>query len=84
MKKFEKTLNILTTLKLKGIQQNLDEEINNAEEMKVSYLNFLTALLQTEIHYRKERRLKKNMVGAHFPAEKQLDVFDFKRVNGIT
>ena len=70
MKAYEKTVNLLDTLKLKGIIKRLDEEINNAEVGKVSYLGFLNTLLEAEIEDRRERRLKRNMTAAHFPVEK--------------
>jgi len=46
MKAYEKTVNLLDTLKLKGIIKRIDEEINNAEVGKVSYLGFLNILLE--------------------------------------
>jgi len=58
---------------------NLDNEITEAEEKKISYLSFLDLLLKAEIDYRTERRLKRNLVGAHFPVEKDLDDFKFAR-----
>jgi len=70
MKAYEKTVNLLDTLKLKGISERIDEEINNAEVGKVSYLGFLNTLLEAEIEDRRERRLRRNMTAAHFPVEK--------------
>jgi hypothetical protein len=59
MKAYEQTLHLLGTLKLKGMLKNLDEELNEAEGQKVSYLSFLTSLLKREIAERTERRLKR-------------------------
>jgi len=84
MKKYQQVINLLETLKLKGMIPNLDSEISEAEEKKISYLSFLDLLLKTEIDYRTERRLKRNLAGAHFPVEKDLDDFKFARVKGIT
>jgi DNA replication protein DnaC len=84
MKKYQQIKNLLENLKLKGMIPNLESEITEAEEKKISYLSFLDLLLKAEIDYRTERRLKRNLVGAHFPVEKELDDFQFARVKGIT
>ena len=84
MKAYEKTVNLLDTLKLKGIIKRLDEEINNAEVGKVSYLGFLNTLLEAEIEDRREHRLRRNMTAAHFPVEKTLEEFEFGKLEGIT
>lgn len=84
MKTYEHTLVLLNGLKLKGIMKRIDEEINDAESQKTSYLTFLNSLLQAEIADRTERRLKRNMTAAHFPVEKTLEGFEFGRVKGIT
>ena len=84
MKAYENTVNLLSNLKLRGILSRLDEEINDAESQKASYLTFLNSLLQAEIADRTERRLRRNMTAAHFPVEKTLEGFEFGRVKGIT
>ena len=84
MRKYQQIVNLLESLKLKGMIPNLDNEITEAEEKKISYLSFLDLLLKVEIDYRTERRLKRNLAGAHFPVEKDLDNFQFARVKGIT
>lgn len=84
MRKYQHVVSLLETLKFKGIIHNLENEITEAEEKKISYLSFLNGLLKEEIAYRTERRLKKNLAGAHFPIEKHLEDFKFSRVKGIT
>jgi len=84
MKMYEKTVDLLSSLKLRGILSGLDEEINEAETQRVSYLSFLNSLLRVEIGDRRERRLRRNMTAAHFPVEKRLEEFEFGRVKGIT
>ncbi len=84
MKNHKQIISLLENLKLNGIIQNLDNELSAADEKKKSYLNFLKSLLDTEISYRTERRLRRNLAGAHFPVEKKLDDFKFDHVNGIT
>lgn len=84
MKAYEKTMHLLNSLKLRGILSKLDEEINEAETRKVSYISFLNTLLQAEITDRRERRLRRNMTAAHFPVEKTVEGFEFGRVKGVT
>ena len=84
MKAYEQTLHLLETLNLKGILANIDEELNEAEGQKVSYMSFLISLLKREIADRTERRLKRNMAQAHFPVIKTFEGFEFGRVKGIT
>ena len=84
MKNYEHTLQLLDTLKLRGIVGNPDEELNDAEGQKVSYLTFLNSLLKREVADRTERKLRRNMSAAHFPILKAFDEFEFGRVKGIT
>ena len=84
MKAYEQTLHLLDTLKVRGMVGCLDEELNEAEGQKVSYLTFLSALLHREISDRTERRMKRNLAAAHFPTIKRLEDFEFGRVKGIT
>ncbi len=83
MKAYKQTLSYVDTLKLKGLSENLDEIVNNAESRKVSYMSFLNDILSAEISYRVKRRFERNMSGAHFPIIKRMEDFDFGRVLGI-
>ena len=82
MRKYQQIVSLLEGLKLKGMIPNLDNEITEAEEKKISYLSFLDLLLKSEVDYRTKRKLKRNLVGAHFPVEKDLDDFQFARARG--
>jgi DNA replication protein DnaC len=84
MKSLQKTLTLLSGLKLQGISKNLDEEIISAERNKTSYINFLTNLLQQETDYRTDKKLKRNFSAAHFPILKKLENFEFGKVKGIS
>jgi DNA replication protein DnaC len=83
MRVHQQTLSYLKTLNLKGILHGFDEMINDAESKKASYLSFLNSLFAAEIDFRVRRRVERNMTGAHFPAVKNLDSFEFGRVKGI-
>jgi len=84
MSRYGRTVELLEVLKLKGIARYLDEELNEAEGEKASYLTFLDSLLNRELAERTERRMKRNMATAHFPVIKELEAFDFGRVKGVT
>jgi len=83
MKAHQQTLSHLKALNLQGIVRHLDEQLNDAESRKISYLGFLNTVLSSEIDYRIRRRVERNMTGAHFPIPKDLESFDFGRVKGI-
>jgi len=83
MKTHQQTLTYLKTLNLRGISDHLDEIIHDAEIKKDSYMTFLNILLNMEIGYRIQRRVERNMTGAHFPAIKTIEHFNFGRVKGI-
>jgi len=84
MKIYEKVLNQLSALKLRGIIAKIDELINDAETQKQSFLNFLNQVLIVELEDRAERRYKKNISAAHFPIIKKIEDFKFGRVKGIS
>ena len=52
MKAYEQTLNLLTSLKLKGILKRLDEIVSDAESRKDSYISFLNNIFHVEIEER--------------------------------
>lgn len=84
MKAYENTINCLNTLKLKGILENLDEAVSDAESNNSSYITFLNKLFYKEIEDRTKRKLERNMSGAHFPVIKMLDTFKFGNITGIS
>jgi DNA replication protein DnaC len=83
MKTYERVLNQLHTLKLKGVVLKIDEALNEAETRKQSYIGFFHDLLNAELDYRVEKRYQRNMAGAHFPVMKDIDGFEFGKVKGI-
>lgn len=81
MSQVEYCSNLLEGLKLKGIANALGKFDFNSEK---SHLDFLKEILDHEIKYRTERRMKRNLAGAHFPVVKNIEDFETKRVVGIT
>lgn len=84
MKTYQHTLDLLSNLRLKGMQKSLDEIIHEAEVKRDSYITFIMKLLNTEVSDRIERRYRRRMTGAHFPLIKDLGSFEFGRIKGIT
>lgn len=80
MSKTAECISILDNLKLKGISSYLGEF---SMPNNMSHMEFLHKLLETEIDYRKEKRLKRNLAGAHFPIIKHIEDFETGRVEGI-
>jgi DNA replication protein DnaC len=83
MKTYERVINQLNTLKLKGVLRKVDEAINEAETGRQSYIAFLHDLLNAELAYRVDKRFQRNMAGAHFPVMKDIESFEFGKVKGI-
>lgn len=83
MKAYEATIGALKTLNLRGVTDELDALVTDAERQKSSYISFLNALLETEIIDRRLRRLRRNLSAAHFLLEKHIEDFEFSRVKGI-
>lgn len=84
MKSYEQVQSQLSALKMKGIAKYLDQELNEAESGKISYIGFLNNLLNKELSYRIEKRYQINMTGAHFPISKNMDDFEFGKVKGLS
>ncbi|QEN09157.1 ATP-binding protein [Oceanispirochaeta crateris] len=81
MSHFKYCTRVMDSLNLKGMVSALDDL---SEKENLSHLKFLEELLSSEIDYRTDRRLKRNMAGTHFPVFKELETFDFSRLEGIT
>ena len=79
-----KVLSLLTTLKLPGASRAMNDVLNDAETAGSSYVTVLGSLLEAEISYRRDRKLKRSLAGAHFPTAKHLDEFDVHGVSGVT
>jgi DNA replication protein DnaC len=73
--------NVLDTLKLKGVSLALEQFPSDSE---MSHLEFLKNLLEREISYRTERRMNRNLAGAHFPVIKRIEDFVFQGLQGIS
>ena len=67
----------LKDFKLSGIYRNLDERLSYAQDKSLSYLEFLTLLLEDEKNNRQENSYRKRYSSARLPAMKLIEDFDF-------
>jgi len=68
---------MLKSLKLGGMLETLEVRNQEAISRKVSYLDFLTLLMEDEIERRKAGKLKEMLRRAAFDPNKSLENFDF-------
>ncbi len=74
----------LESLRLRGAAAGLDRILERAQADSSTYRDFLECVLDAELSDRSERRLKRNLSGAHFPVRKRIEDFSFSLVKGIT
>jgi DNA replication protein DnaC len=77
------TVRALESLRLRGAAFKLDELVERAQREKITYLSFIETIVDAEIGDRNDRRLTRNLAGAHFPVAKRIEDFDFNRVSGV-
>lgn len=68
---------LLKSLRLSGIMETLEVRNKEAIERKVTYIEFLTLLIQDEIERRNQARLATRLRRASFDPAKTLESFDF-------
>lgn len=68
---------LLKSLRLSGIMETLEVRNKEAIERKISYIEFLTLLVQDEIERRNQARLATRLRRASFDPTKTLETFDF-------
>jgi DNA replication protein DnaC len=71
-------------LQLRGVAKNLESILCEADREQPSFADFLLRVLETERTDRAQRRLQRNLAGAHLPTEKHISEFDFDVVQGIS
>lgn len=67
----------LKDFKLSSIYRNLEERLSYSREKSLSYLEFLTLLLEDEQNNRGENSYRKRYSKAKLTAQKQIEDFDF-------
>lgn len=84
MTDFSQVVSLLSGLKLHGAVQSVETIMNEAESTQTSYMTVIKSLLDAEVAYRCDRKLKRNLAGAHFPTTKRLEDYDVRGVKGIS
>lgn len=70
-------------LKLSALAAHFDDTITEAEQKKVSYLELIKTLLETEISHRRQKDRQRRTKLANFPLSHDLDMYDHKANNGL-
>jgi DNA replication protein DnaC len=83
MTKTENVKNHCKQLNLTAVCNELDNVLQEAEKNKVSYLELLKTVVETEINYRMKKNLENRTKQARLPLSYNLDLFDFSSENGI-
>jgi DNA replication protein DnaC len=71
-------------LKLPAIANTINQTVANAEKEKITYLEFLDQLFNTEINQRMEKDREKRKKQARLPLSYNLDLYDFSSENSIS
>lgn len=83
MTKTEVIKNHCKQLNLSAISSELDHVIIDAENSKISYLELIKILFETEVKHRMEKDKEKRTRQAHLPLSFNLDLYDFSCDNGL-
>ena len=70
-------------LNLSALSNELDGVLIDAENEKISYLEFVKKLFETEIEHRMEKDKQRRVRQARLPLSFNLDLYDFTSVNGL-
>ena len=84
MSNLVETTDMLKELKLYSVAQKIHEITSDAERSSASYLGYLGEILKTELEDRAEKRLKRNLSGAHFNSIKTFDDYKFGTGKGFS
>jgi len=81
--KTELVKNHCKQLNLTAVYNELDNVLSEAEKGKVSYLELVKTVVETEINYRMKKDLENRTKQARLPLAYNLDLFDFTAENGL-
>jgi len=76
---YQEIKEILEELKFRGMLQDLDNILADAEKQGLPVADTLLTLLRQELYYRKERSLANRITNAHIPRNWTLASFPFER-----
>lgn len=84
MIKTETIKNQCKQLRLPAVANIINETVMKAEKEKITYLEFLGRLFNTEINQRMEKDKQRRQKHARLPLSYNLDLYDFTSENGIS
>ncbi|MGR3177163.1 MAG: IS21-like element helper ATPase IstB [Candidatus Anammoxibacter sp.] len=84
MIKTETIKNQCKQLRLSAVANIINETVMKAEKEKITYLEFLGRLFNTEINQRMEKDKQRRRKHARLPLSYNLDLYDFTSENGIS
>lgn len=84
MIKTETIKNQCKQLRLSAVANIINETVMKAEKEKITYLEFLGRLFNTEINQRMEKDKQRRQKHARLPLSYNLDLYDFTSENGIS
>lgn len=67
----------LRDFKLSGIYNSIEERISFANDKSLSYIDFISLLLEDETNSRRDNSYKKRYAKSRFPSYKKIEDFDF-------
>jgi DNA replication protein DnaC len=73
----------LSYLKLPTIKENFIDVVNRAAEKKISHIDFLSDLIESEVVRRKENAVERRIKNARLPYPKSLDQFQWSHPETI-
>lgn len=83
MTKTEIIKNHCKQLKLSALSNELDWMITDAEKNKISYLELIKKLLETEVGHRMKKDKERRTKQARLPLSYNLNLYDFTSANGL-
>lgn len=84
MSSFNESITFLKELKLYGVIPQLENLTAEAEKSSAAYSSYLAAVLKSELEARSAKKLKRNLIGAHFPSDKNFDDYAFSNIIGFS
>jgi DNA replication protein DnaC len=78
------TRNLIAQLKLQGMSAAIERALKDATEQQWSCAEFVNVLLQAEVDYRAERKVKGLVMRAKLPIKARLEDYDFSAKRSLT
>jgi DNA replication protein DnaC len=84
MKKLQHLKQHMSLLRWNATNMQIEQLLQEAQEQKPSYLEWLLRITQSEVDYRYEKAMDRRLKKAALPLQRQLEQFDFANQNGVS